>query len=69
MFEEEICEMNGDLWALGCMIFKFFTNKTPFFDSIDFQIFDKIKKGTFNKSHELIPPLAQDLINKLLVVD
>jgi 3-phosphoinositide dependent protein kinase-1 len=26
MLENEICDMNGDLWALGCSIFKICTN-------------------------------------------
>ncbi|KAL4501576.1 hypothetical protein ABPG72_018627 [Tetrahymena utriculariae] len=69
MLEDDICDMNGDLWALGCIIYKIFTNNTPFVDSQEFLIFNKIKQGIYNKNHEQIPPVANDLISKLLILD
>ncbi|EAS06202.3 Serine/Threonine kinase domain protein (macronuclear) [Tetrahymena thermophila SB210] len=69
MLEDDVCYMNGDLWALGCIIYKIFTNNTPFVDSQEFLIFNKIKQGIYNKNHEQIPPVANDLISKLLVLD
>jgi 3-phosphoinositide dependent protein kinase-1 len=34
----------SDLWALGCMIYKFFHGKTPFKGNSDLIIFDNILK-------------------------
>ena len=45
MLEETKCDLNGDLWALGCIIYKLFTNKTPFYDSNEAFIYEKIKVG------------------------
>lgn len=44
--------MNGDLWALGCIMYKMFTNKSPFIDSTEFNIFNKIKEGNYNKNNK-----------------
>jgi 3-phosphoinositide dependent protein kinase-1 len=35
---------SSDLWALGCIIYKFFHGKTPFKGSSDLIIFDNILK-------------------------
>ena len=32
-----------DLWALGCIIYKFFHGKTPFKASCDYSIFENIR--------------------------
>jgi 3-phosphoinositide dependent protein kinase-1 len=36
-----------DLWALGCIIYKFFHGKTPFKGNSDIIIFDNILKRNF----------------------
>jgi len=32
LLEDDICSSEADLWALGCIIYKIFTGKTPFTD-------------------------------------
>ncbi len=34
---------SSDIWALGCIIYKFFHGKTPFKGSCDYSIFENIK--------------------------
>jgi 3-phosphoinositide dependent protein kinase-1 len=36
-----------DMWALGCIIYKFFHGKTPFKGSSDYIIFDNVIKRKF----------------------
>lgn len=34
-----------DLWALGCIIYRFMVGKTPFKDKTEYLIFENIKKN------------------------
>ncbi|KRX09452.1 Protein kinase-like domain [Pseudocohnilembus persalinus] len=58
----------ADLWALGCIIYKMFTNDTPFMSGNEYLIFQLVKKGDY-KIPSNIPPEAVDLIQKLLNLD
>jgi serine/threonine protein kinase len=59
----------ADLWALGCIIYRFFEGKTPFSDYDDLKILEKISLQksdpslVFSKS---TPEEAKDLITNLL---
>lgn len=57
-----------DIWALGCILYKFFHGKTPFMANNDIQIFQNILNLKYELSDDL-PPDARDLISKLLVDD
>lgn len=58
----------ADFWALGIMIYQFFTGKTPFKGATEYLTFQNILnlQLTFPKS---VPDDAADLISKLLVVE
>jgi len=36
LLEHSICNKEADLWALGCILYKLFTNKTPFVAANEF---------------------------------
>ncbi|KAL4480981.1 hypothetical protein ABPG72_014449 [Tetrahymena utriculariae] len=69
MLSQQKCDMNGDLWALGCIIYQMFTDKTPFHQK--YISYDQLKQRILNCNYEMlpkIPPVAQDIIKKLLVL-
>ena len=37
-----------DLWALGCMLYRFLAGKTPFKDKTEYLIFENIRKNNLN---------------------
>lgn len=39
LLETNICGPEGDLWALGCIIYQMFANKTPFVENNQYLIF------------------------------
>jgi len=58
----------SDLWALGCIIYKFFTGITPFYRKSTFLMFQAILEA--NPSYPSnMNPHVKDLCKKLLVVD
>jgi len=59
-----------DIWALGCIIYKMYYNKTPFVDKTEYLIFKNIEKNEINfDDNILIPDDAKDIIKKLLIKD
>ncbi|EAR92167.1 Serine/Threonine kinase domain protein (macronuclear) [Tetrahymena thermophila SB210] len=69
MLLEQKCDMNGDLWALGCIIYQMFTDKTPFHQK--YISYDQLKQRILNCNYEMLPKIpvvAQDIIQKLLVL-
>lgn len=57
-----------DFWALGCIIYQMITGRPPFKATNEYLTFQLIMKleYTFPKN---FPPVARDLIEKLLVLD
>ena len=43
LLEDDRCGPEADLWALGCIVFKMFTGKTPFADQTEYLVFQRIK--------------------------
>ena len=37
-----------DLWALGCILYRFLAGKTPFKDKTEYLIFENIRKNRLN---------------------
>jgi serine/threonine protein kinase len=59
---------SSDIWALGVMIFSFFSGRVPFKGKTQDQTFELIKKCEFETHDSEFPKVAQDLVKKLLVV-
>jgi len=55
-----------DLWALGCIMYRFFEGTTPFREKNEMLIFDKILNFEEVNFSKKTPSVAQDLIIKLL---
>ncbi|TGZ81745.1 Pkinase-domain-containing protein [Ascodesmis nigricans] len=58
----------SDLWAFGCIVFQLLAGRPPFKAGNEYQTFQKI----VNLEYEFpkgFPPVAKDLIQKLLVLD
>jgi serine/threonine protein kinase len=55
-----------DIWALGCIIFKFFHGKTPFNGTSEMNIFDNIINMRYVLSKDL-PEVVKDLLDRMLV--
>ncbi|KAM3132574.1 hypothetical protein pb186bvf_015387 [Paramecium bursaria] len=68
LLEDEICGPQADLWALGCIIYKMYVGNTPFNDSTEYLIFQKIKQVQYAKTNK-IPAEAMSLIQSLLQRD
>lgn len=59
----------SDCWSLGCLLYNLFTGFPPFLGKSDYLIFVKSTEASFGYPKDVVPLLAQDLINKLIVVD
>ncbi|XP_059172685.1 3-phosphoinositide-dependent protein kinase 1-like [Physella acuta] len=58
----------SDLWALGCIIYQCLSGSMPFRSGNEYQTFQKIVKVEYD-CPEGFPPLAKDLVAKLLVLE
>eukprot|EP01116_Phalansterium_solitarium_P024655 TRINITY_DN9088_c0_g2_i1.p1 TRINITY_DN9088_c0_g2~~TRINITY_DN9088_c0_g2_i1.p1 ORF type:complete len:500 (+),score=129.92 TRINITY_DN9088_c0_g2_i1:180-1679(+) len=58
----------SDLWALGCIIYQMLTGKCPFRGATEYQTFQLISQRKLTIP-ECVPPVAEDIINKLLELD
>jgi serine/threonine protein kinase len=67
LHNQEINE-SVDLWALGCLVYEFLTGKHPFTGESEYLIFQNIKSKNITFPCNF-PPVAKDLVNKLLVLD
>jgi serine/threonine protein kinase len=59
----------SDCWSLGCLLYNLFTGFPPFLGKSDYLIFLKSTEANYKFPPDLIPPLAEDLISKLIVVE
>jgi len=66
MLETRAYSYSSDLWALGIMIYQFFTGKLPFKGKTQGDTFEIIKKCEYEEPKD-IPEVALDLIKKLIV--
>ena len=58
-----------DIWALGVMIYLFFTGITPFNAKKESELLENIKNVKYSFDNTDIPDDAKDLISKILVKD
>ena len=58
----------GDLWALGCIVYKIFTGISPFDDKTQFLVFNKITELNYKLSYT-VPCKVVNLIKSLLILD
>ncbi|KAF2149234.1 Pkinase-domain-containing protein [Myriangium duriaei CBS 260.36] len=58
----------SDLWAFGCIVFQLLAGRPPFKASNEYQTFQKIVALDY-QFPEGFPPLAKDLVQRLLVLD
>jgi len=64
--DPKVDHFTKDLWALGCMVYRFFEGMTPFRERSEKEIFDKILNQEVLQFSNRTPSVAQDLIEKLL---
>jgi serine/threonine protein kinase len=57
-----------DIWAMGCVLFAMACGFLPFEDNNNDILFAKIMQGSITYP-PFIPPIIQDLINRILVVE
>lgn len=58
--------ISTDIWALGCIIYKFFHGRTPFKGGSEMVIFDNILNLRYSIKQD-VPEIVQDIIKRLLV--
>lgn len=68
MLSDQEAGIGVDLWALGCVIYQMIVGKPPFQGMSQYLIFEKIRQGQIDFPDQ-IDPVAQDLIQKLMVQD
>ena len=58
----------SDLWAFGCIIYQLIAGRPPFKAANEYMTFQKIV-GLEYSFPDAFPPLARDLVERLLVLD
>lgn len=59
LLEQNYCPPSADLWALGCIIYQIYYMETPFKDSYEFAVFEKIKKAEYSFPKVPLPHSAR----------
>lgn len=70
----ECCRNKGsdnksDIWSLACLLFQFFAGFPPFLGKSEYLIFIKSTEAKYIFPNDIIDPLAEDLIKKLIIKD
>lgn len=61
-----------DFWSVGIVLYILLSGEPPFFDEDNFELFEKIKKGSYEMNQPIwneVTEEAKDLIKKLLLVE
>ena len=63
----------SDIWALGCIIYKFFIGQTPFKSATEYKTFGAIEKCEYEIPQVMlikdVPEVVKDIIRKILVLE
>ena len=72
VLEQHPYNQTCDYWSVGVVLFILLSGGPPFYDSDNFEMFEKIKRAEYSfeaLSWQSVSPEAKDLISKLLVAD